>query len=128
MLGRAGLVVVATSAGEPVVVDRQLRADATVLAVGAHTVDTRELHEDVLRGAQVIVEDAEAARREAGDAAIAVEKAALAWEDVATMAEVVRGDVALDPARRVVFKTVGMPWEDLTVARVIASQAPAALG
>lgn len=50
MLGRAGLVVVATSAGEPVVVDRQLRADATVLAVGAYTVGTRELHEDVLRG------------------------------------------------------------------------------
>ena len=48
------------------VVDRQLRADATVLTVGAHTVDTRELHEDVLRGAQVMVEDVEAARREAG--------------------------------------------------------------
>ncbi|MBA1835222.1 hypothetical protein HMC16_05725 [Corynebacterium sp. zg-915] len=32
-LGRAGLVVVATSAGEPVVVDRQLRPDLTVLAV-----------------------------------------------------------------------------------------------
>ena len=54
VLGRAGLVVTATSAGEPVVVDRQLRSSATVLAVGAHTVDTRELHEDVLRGAQVI--------------------------------------------------------------------------
>ena len=123
VLGRAGLVVVATSAGEPVVVDRQLRPDATVLAVGAHTVDTRELHEDVLRGAQVIVEDVEAARREAGDVAIAVEKGALAWEDVATMAEVVRGDVALDPARRVVFKTVGMPCEDLAVARVVAEAA-----
>ena len=36
VLGRAGLVVVATSAGKPVVVDRQLRSDATVLAVGAH--------------------------------------------------------------------------------------------
>ena len=126
-LGRAGLVVVATSAGEPVVVDRQLRADATVLAVGAHTVDTRELHEDVLRGAQVIVEDVEAARREAGDVAIAVEKGALAWDDAVTMAEVVRGEVALDPARRVVFKTVGMPWEDLAVARVVAGQVPAAL-
>ncbi|RMD17625.1 hypothetical protein EAW56_10925 [Corynebacterium gottingense] len=34
VLGRAGLVVVATSAGEPVVVDGQLRPDATVLAVG----------------------------------------------------------------------------------------------
>ena len=85
------------------VVDRQLRADATVLAVGAHTVDTRELHEDVLRGAQVIVEDVEAARWEVGDVVIAMEKGALAWEVVATMAEVVRGDVALDPARRVVF-------------------------
>jgi len=127
VLGRAGLVVVATSAGEPVVVDRQLRPDATVLAVGAHTVDTRELHEDVLRGAQVIVEDVGAARREAGDVAIAVEKGALAWDDVVTMAEVVRGEVALGPARRVVFKTVGMPWEDLAVARVVASQAPAAL-
>ena len=46
---RTPAVAVATSAGEPVVVDRQLRADATVLAVGAHTVGTRELHEDVLR-------------------------------------------------------------------------------
>ena len=101
------------------VVDRQLRSDVTVLAAGAHTVDTRELHEDVLWGAQVIVEDVEAARREAGDVAIAVEKGALAWDDVVTMAEVVRGDVALDPARRVVFKTVGMPWEDLAVARVV---------
>ena len=121
-LGRAGLVVVATSAGEPVVVDRQLRPDATVLAVGAHTVDTRELHEDVLRGAQVIVDEVGAARRKAGDVAIAVEKGALAWDDLVTMAEVVRGEVALDPARRVVFKTVGMPWEDLAVARVMAGE------
>ncbi|WP_070473599.1 ornithine cyclodeaminase family protein [Corynebacterium sp. HMSC05H05] len=121
-LGKAGLVVTATSAGQPVVVDRQLRPDATVLAVGAHTVDTRELHEDVLHGAQVIVEDVEAAQREAGDVAIAVEKGALAWDDVVTMAEVVRGEVTLDPARRVVFKAVGMPWEDLAVATAVAGQ------
>ena len=85
--------------------------------------DTRELDENVLRGAQVIVEDVGAARREAGDVAIVVEKGALAWDDVVTMAEVVRGEVALDPARRVVFKTVGMSWEDLAVARVIAGVA-----
>ena len=93
-----------------------------MLAVGAHTADTRELHEDVLRGAQVIVEDVGAARREAGDVAIAVEKEALAWEEAVTMAEVVRGDVALDPARRVVIKAVEMPWEDLAVARVVAGR------
>ena len=33
--------------------------------------DTRELHEDVLRGAQVIAEDLGAARWEAGDVAVA---------------------------------------------------------
>lgn len=38
---------------------------------------------------------------------------------VVTMAEVVRGEVELDPAQRVVFKTVGMPWEDLAVASVV---------
>ena len=91
--------------------------------MGAHTADTRELHEDVLRGAQVVVEDFGAARREAGDVAIAVEKGALAWDDVVAMAEVVCGEVAMDPARRVVFKTVGMPWEDLAVARVVAETA-----
>lgn len=122
VLGRAGVVVVATSAGEPVVVDRQLRPDATVLAVGAHTVDTGELHEDVLRGAQVIVEDVGAAQREAGDVAIAVEKGALAWDDVVTMAEVMRAEVALDPARQVVFKTAGMPWEDLAVAKAVGAE------
>ena len=75
------------------------------------------------RGAQVVVEDFGAARREAGDVAIAVEKGALAWDDVVAMAEVVCGEVAMDPARRVVFKTVGMPWEDLAVARVVAETA-----
>ena len=63
----------------------------------------------------------------AGDVAITVEKMALAWDDVVTMAEVVRGEVALDPARRVVLKAVGMPWEDLAVARMVAGQVSAAL-
>ena len=55
--------------------------------------DTRELHEDVLRGAQVM------------------------WRSRLKRGRL-RGEVALDPARRVVFKTVGMPWEDLAVAKV----------
>lgn len=54
------------------------------------------------------MEGIEAAWREAGDVAIAMEKAALAWEEVATMTKVGRGAVVLDPARRVVFKTGGV--------------------
>ena len=39
------------------------------------------------------------------------------------MAQVVRGEVALDPDRRVVFKTVGMPWQDLATAQAVAQAA-----
>ena len=121
-VGKAGLVVTATSSPEPILSVESLRDDVIVLAVGAHTTDTRELHEDVLAGAQVIVEDPGAAQREAGDVAIAVEKGALSWDDVTPMVDVVRGDVALDTNRRIVFKTVGMPWQDLAVARALAGR------
>ena len=119
----AGLVVTATSSPSPILSAEHLRDDAIILAVGAHTTDTRELDIDVLAGAQVIVEDVDAAKREAGDVAIAVEEGALSWDDVVSMADVVRGDVSLDTSRRIVFKTVGMPWEDLAVARALAAAA-----
>ena len=121
-VGKAGLVVTATSSPEPILSVEALREDVIVLAVGAHTTDARELHEDVLTGAQVIVEDPGAAQREAGDVAIAVEKGALNWDDVTPMVGVVRGDVTLDMNRRIVFKTVGMPWQDLAVARALAGR------
>ena len=119
----AGLVVTATSSPSPILSAEHLRDDAIILAVGAHTTDTRELDTDVLEGAQVIVEDVSAAQREAGDVAIAVEEGALSWDDVVSMADVVRGVVSLDTSRRIVFKTVGMPWEDLAVARALAAAA-----
>lgn len=120
VVGKAGLVVTATSSPEPILSVKVLREDVIVLAVGAHITDTRELHENVLVGAQVIVEDPGAAQREVGDVAIAVEKGALSWDDVIPMVDVARGDVALDTNRRIVFKTVGMPWQDLAVARALA--------
>ena len=122
VVGKAGLVVTATSSPETILSVEALREDVVVLAVGAHTTDTRELHENVLAGAQVIVGDSGAAQREAGDVAIAVEKGARSWDDVIPMVDVVRGDVTLDPTRRIVFKTVGMPWQDLAVARALAER------
>lgn len=119
-VSKAGLVVTATSSPEPILSVDHLRDDAIILAVGAHTTDTRELDHAILSGAHVVVEDVDAAKREAGDVAIAVEKSALAWDDVVPVADVVRGEVVFDHGRRVVFKTVGMPWEDLAVAQALA--------
>lgn len=121
-VSEAGLVVTATSSPAPILDANNLRDNAIILAVGAHTAETRELSEDVLASAQVMVEDLGAARREAGDVAVGVEKRALEWDDVAVMADVVRDDVVLNPQRRVVFKTVGMPWEDLAVAQALVGR------
>lgn len=121
-VSEAGLVVTATSSPVPILDSRNLRDNVIILAVGAHTAGTRELSEDVLASTQVVVEDLGAARREAGDVAVCVEKRALEWDDVAVMADVVRGDVSLDPQRRVVFKMVGMPWEDLAVAQALVGR------
>ena len=97
-------------------------SDVIVLAVGSHTTDTRELFEDVFADAQVVVEDPGAAEREAGDVCIAIEKGVVTWDSLIPMVDVARGVVELDPSRRVVVKTVGMPWQDLAVARALTQQ------
>ena len=43
----------------------------------------------------------------------------LGWEDTKLMGGVVHGEVALDPAWRVVFRTVGLPWNGLAVANAL---------
>ena len=121
----AGLVITATTAPTPILHARDLGERAIVLAVGAHTADTRELAADVFEGAQVIVEDPTVAYREAGDVVLATEEGTISREDLVTMAQVVRGEVELARDRRVVCKTVGMPWQDLATAQAIAAAADA---
>lgn len=122
-LGRAGLVITATTSPTPILQAADWREDTVVLAVGSHTTDARELAADVLDGAQVIVEDVSAAMREAGDVVLAIADGALEESDLIPMADVVTGRVALDPGQRIVCKTVGMPWEDLAVAAAVVERA-----
>lgn len=118
---RAGLVVTATTATTPILHAEDLDERAIVLAVGAHTADTRELAADVFDGAQVIVEDPTVAYREGGDVVLATEEGTVTREELVTMAQVVRGEVKLADDRRVVCKTVGMPWQDLATAQAVAA-------
>jgi ornithine cyclodeaminase/alanine dehydrogenase-like protein (mu-crystallin family) len=62
------VVVTATTATEPVLRGAWLRPDALVLAIGANDPQARELDDDVLRRAELVVTDSlEQARLEAGD-------------------------------------------------------------
>ena len=110
----ADIVVCATTAREPVLDGRLVADHACVVAIGSHEPDARELDTTVFRrAAQVIVEDPEAALREAGDVVMAIDEGGLTADRLTPI-----GD-----RRRVegitVFKGVGMAWQDLAVAHAV---------
>jgi ornithine cyclodeaminase len=118
-LGSADVVVCATSARSPVLDSTLVRDDAVVVAVGSHEPDARELEPALLRRATVVVEDVPTALREAGDVVLAIEDGALAEDDLLTMRDVVTGDAVVPDDRPLVFKSVGMSWQDLVVAEAV---------
>lgn len=118
-LRRADLVVCCTSASTPLFDGTELSGRATVVAMGAHTLDARELDAATLAGAQVVVEDLGTARREAVDVAEALADPGAA---VVALDRLARGEVRPDLGRRRVFRSVGMAWEDLAVAAALVAK------
>ena len=115
----ADVVVCATSARSPVFDSALLRDDAVVVAVGSHEPDARELDAPLLGRATVVVEDIATALREAGDVVLAIAESMLTAADLVPMRDVLTGDVALPTDRPLVFKSVGMSWQDLVVAAAV---------
>src|SRR2546421_548912 len=75
---------------------------ATVVAVGSHEPDAREVDASLVQRATVVVEARSVARREAGDIVQAP------GVPLATLDELVRGTVAVPPDRPRLFKSTGM--------------------
>lgn len=118
-LGRADVILCCTTASEPLFTQADVREDVMVVAVGSHTPDARELDADFLSSGQVIVEDLETARREAGDVIQAVAQGALSYEDLILLKDLVTGRVTPKRTAPIIFKTTGMGWEDLVLAEEI---------
>ncbi|MDO5031286.1 ornithine cyclodeaminase family protein [Corynebacterium sp.] len=123
VIKKADLIVCATTASAPILRRDDVRDDAVVVAVGSHTCEARELASDLVGSAHVVVEDPAAALAEAGDVTLAIGDGVLSDSDLIPMKDVVRGDVELTRDRPIVFKTVGMPWEDLVIADAVARAA-----
>lgn len=119
LLRRADVVVCATSARSAVFDSALLRDDAVVIAVGSHEPDARELDAALLGRGRVVVEDVGTALREAGDVIMAVAEGALDPTDLVPMRDVVTGAAQLPSDRPLVFKSVGMSWQDLVVATAV---------
>ena len=112
----AQVIVCATTARAPLFDGGLVREDALVVAVGSHEPDAREIDSTMLSRAQVVVEDPGVALREAGDVIIAIGEGRFTGSALVAMRDVVTGTVQVDHSRPRIFKSSGMPWEDLVVA------------
>ncbi|MGO3236402.1 MAG: ornithine cyclodeaminase family protein [Canibacter sp.] len=113
----ADIIVCATSAHEPLFAGDLVKSSATVIAVGSHEPDKRELGSSLIARSSIIVEDRQTALREAGDIVIPHMEDAITETDLIPMKNVVTGEIKLSDDRPAVFKSVGMSWEDLAVAQ-----------
>jgi ornithine cyclodeaminase len=118
-LRTADVVVCATSARAPLFDSVLLRDDVVVVAVGSHEPDARELDAALLGRAAVLVEDVATALREAGDVVLAIGEGALSPADLVPLRDVVTGEATVPGDRPLVFKSVGMSWQDLVVAEAV---------
>ena len=107
----ADIVCCATTARTPLFPAALVRPGATVVAVGSHEPEARELPAELMR--TVVVESVATALREAGDVVLA------GTTDLIPLASVVRQEVTVPDDHPRVFKSVGMAWEDLAVAAAV---------
>jgi ornithine cyclodeaminase/alanine dehydrogenase-like protein (mu-crystallin family) len=108
----ADIVVTATSSHAPVFQGAWLADGVHVTAVGSFTPDMRELDDETLRGARIVVDQRAAALAEAG------ELRGRRDDEIVELGEILAGRV---PGRsndheRTIFKSVGNAIQDLVVA------------
>jgi ornithine cyclodeaminase len=112
----ADVICCCTTAREPLFDGRLVAEHATVVAIGSHEPDAREVDDALVGRASVVVESPAVALREAGDLILAE---SLRPDELIPLAALVRGERAHDPARPRLFKSTGMAWEDAAIVDAV---------
>ncbi|MFC7304018.1 ornithine cyclodeaminase family protein [Streptomyces monticola] len=113
----ADVIACCTTAREPLFAGELVPGHATVVAMGSHEPEAREVDSGLVRRSTLVVESRAAALNEAGDVIIPLGEGAFRTDHIAgDLAGLVSGKVAVEPGRPRLFKGVGMAWQDLAVA------------
>ena len=128
----AHIVCTATTASQPVLHGADLSSGIHINAIGANHAHKRELDDEAVAAADVIVVDSiEQSRQEAGDMIIAFKGDEICWTGVRKLSEVVAGKVSgrTSDTEVTLFKSNGIAAWDLAVAmRVYALAREKGLG
>jgi alanine dehydrogenase len=122
----ADIVTTATTAAHPVVSGADLATGVHINAIGANHAHKRELDDEAVASADVIVVDSvEQSRQEAGDLIIAFHGDEICWTGVKKLSEVVTGKVSgrTSDGEVTLFKSNGIASWDLAVAMKVYAMA-----
>jgi len=125
-LDGADLVVTATTSETPVFSPEHLEPGAHINAIGAFQPHTREIPEEIVARARVIVDQREAIWEEAGDLIIPVEKGIVGRDVIdAELGEIVNGRAPVGRGDHdcTLFKSVGSAAQDVAIAEAALSRA-----
>jgi len=115
----AHIVCTATTASHPVVKGADLETGVHINAIGANHAHKRELDDEAVASADVIVVDSiEQSRQEAGDLIIAFHGDESCWTGVKRLSDIVAGKVSgrTSDTEATLFKSNGIASWDLAVA------------
>jgi alanine dehydrogenase len=122
----ADVVCIATTAAQPVVSGADLAPGAHINAIGANHAHKRELDDEVVASADIIVVDSvEQSRQEAGDLIIAFHGDEICWTGVKKLSEIVAGKASgrTSDTEVTLFKSNGIASWDLAVAMKVYAMA-----
>jgi alanine dehydrogenase len=126
------IVCTATTSPQPVVHEADLAPGVHINAIGANHAHKRELDDEAVASAQVIVVDSiEQSRQEAGDLITAFKEDEICWTGVRKLCDIVAGKAAgrTSDSEVTLFKSNGIASWDLAVAmKVYASAREKKLG
>jgi len=112
LVAAADVICCCTTAREPLFDGRRAAEHATVVAIGSHEPEAREVDDALVARSTVVVESVASARREAGDVILAIRSRALDPARLVTLRALVRGERSPAPGAPRLFKSTGMAWED----------------
>lgn len=115
----ADVLIVLTTAREPVLLGDWLEPGQHVNAAGSNYADKQELDDEAIRRADVITADSvEQAKIESGDLIASVDHGRIAWEQVLGLGDVVAGKRPgrTSPEQITLFESQGLGVQDLALA------------
>jgi alanine dehydrogenase len=120
------LIVLATSATEPVVQNEWIRSGAHIVSIGACRPDQRELDPALIRRSRLFVDSRAAAQVESGDIILGLAQGAFSSSHiVGELGEAIAGTVdgRRTPTDITIFKSLGLAVEDVAAADLVYRRA-----